>query len=159
MDAAAVSTLSAFAVFASTVDHGRATALDALLIALFSFRRTRRVCDVRFLASVFVHAGAVRSVHGYEVVGRGGRGGWEKWVEREFVLSPSSCREVPVPIAAPRILPAEWRGRPVYREGLVVVGTWRCILAFDSVAAVAPPPTPPPVLSPFVYDHTSLNRC
>ncbi|KAF0891211.1 hypothetical protein E2562_009396 [Oryza meyeriana var. granulata] len=97
-----------------------------------------------------MHAGAVRSVHGYRVYGRGGRGKWEKWVEREFVLSPASCREVPAPVAAPRILPAEWRGRPAFREEQVVVGAWRCILAFDSVAAVAPPPTPPPVLFPFL---------
>ncbi|KAL5215016.1 hypothetical protein ABZP36_004168 [Zizania latifolia] len=114
MDAAAVSTLSALAVFASALDNG---------------------------------GGAVRSVHGYKVYGRGGKGRWEKWVEREFVLSPNSCREVPGPIAAPRILPAEWRGRPVYSKGQVV-GIWRCILAFDSVAAVAPPRAPPPLLSP-----------
>ncbi|KAG8083062.1 hypothetical protein GUJ93_ZPchr0014g46559 [Zizania palustris] len=114
--AAAVSTLSALAVFASAHDNdGRAD--------------------------------AVRSVHGYKVYGRGGRGRWERWVEREFVISPASCREVPGPVAAPRILPSEWRGRPVYRKGQVV-GTWRCILAFDSVAAVAPEPTPPPLLSP-----------
>uniref|UniRef100_A0A0D9W894 RWP-RK domain-containing protein n=1 Tax=Leersia perrieri TaxID=77586 RepID=A0A0D9W894_9ORYZ len=88
----------------------------------------------------------VRSVHGYRVYGRGGRGRWERWVEREFFLSPESCREVAV--AAPRILPAEWRGRPAFREGQVV-GAWRCILAFDSAAAGAPPPSPPPVLCPF----------
>ncbi|KAF2935364.1 hypothetical protein DAI22_04g226700 [Oryza sativa Japonica Group] len=112
--AAAVSTLSALAVFASTLDHG-----------------------------------AVRSVHGYKVYGRGGRRRWERWVEREFVLTPASCREVPAPVAPPRILPAEWRGRPAYREGQVVAaGAWRCILAFDSAAA--PPRTPPPVLSPFL---------
>uniref|UniRef100_A0A0E0DH82 RWP-RK domain-containing protein n=1 Tax=Oryza meridionalis TaxID=40149 RepID=A0A0E0DH82_9ORYZ len=116
--AAAVSTLSALAVFASTLDHG-----------------------------------AVRSVHGYKVYGRGGRRRWERWVEREFVLTPASCREVPAPVAPPRILPAEWRGRPAYREGQVVAaGAWRCILAFDSAAAAAAPPrTPPPVLSPFLY--------
>ncbi|KAL5216238.1 hypothetical protein ABZP36_007639 [Zizania latifolia] len=114
--AAAVSTLSALAVFASARDHGSAD-------------------------------DAVRSVHGYKVYGRGGRGRWERWVEREFVLSPASCREVPGPVAAPRILPSEWRGRPVYSKGQVV-GTWRCILAFDSIAAVAPAPTPPPLLSP-----------
>uniref|UniRef100_A0ACD5UTE2 Uncharacterized protein n=1 Tax=Avena sativa TaxID=4498 RepID=A0ACD5UTE2_AVESA len=111
--AAAFSTLSALAVFASTVHHG-----------------------------------AVRSVHGYRVVGKGGRSGWERWVEREFAFYPTWCREVPVPVAAPRILPAAWRGRPAYRDGQIV-GAWRCILAFDSVAVVKPPPTPPPVLSPF----------
>uniref|UniRef100_A0A0E0KTZ7 RWP-RK domain-containing protein n=1 Tax=Oryza punctata TaxID=4537 RepID=A0A0E0KTZ7_ORYPU len=117
--AAAVSTLSALAVFASTLDHD---------------------------------AGAVRSVHGYKVYGRGGRRRWERWVEREFVLTPASCREVQAPVAPPRILPAEWRGRPAYREGQVVAeGSWRCILAFDSAAAaVAPPHTPPPVLCPFL---------
>ncbi|CAM0903347.1 unnamed protein product [Alopecurus aequalis] len=108
--AAAVSTLSALAVFVSTV-----------------------------------HQGAVRSAHGYRVVGRRE---WERWVEREFAFSPSTCREVPLPVGAPRILPTDWRGRPVYREGQLV-GPWRCILAFDSVAGVAPPPTLPPLLSPF----------
>ncbi|KAM0866680.1 hypothetical protein ACQ4PT_042467 [Festuca glaucescens] len=107
--AAAVSTLSALAVFVSTVHHG-----------------------------------AVRSAHGYKVVGRRE---WERWVEREFAFSPTACREVPLPVGAPRILPTDWRGRPVYREGQLV-GPWRCILAFDSVAGVAPPPTLPPLLSP-----------
>uniref|UniRef100_A0ACD5V2M5 Uncharacterized protein n=1 Tax=Avena sativa TaxID=4498 RepID=A0ACD5V2M5_AVESA len=107
--AAAVSTLSALAVFVSTV-----------------------------------HQGAVRSAHGYKVVGRRE---WERWVEREFAFTPSSCREVPLPVGAPRILPTDWRGRPVYREGQLV-GPWRCILAFDSVAGVAPPTTLPPLLAP-----------
>ncbi|XP_047063809.1 uncharacterized protein LOC124671484 [Lolium rigidum] len=107
--AAAVSTLSALAVFVSTV-----------------------------------HNGAVRSAHGYKVVGRRE---WERWVEREFAFSPTACREVPLPVGSPRILPTDWRGRPVYREGQLV-GPWRCILAFDSVAGVAPPPTLPPLLSP-----------
>ena len=89
-------------------------------------------------------------MHGYRVVGKGGRSGWERWVEKEFAFHPTWCREVAVPVAAPRILPAEWRGRPVYREGQVV-GAWRCILAFDSVADVKPPLTPPPVLCPFRY--------
>ncbi|CAM0903349.1 unnamed protein product [Alopecurus aequalis] len=111
--AAAFSTLSALAVFASTV-----------------------------------HQGAVRSVHGYRVVGKGGGAGWERWVEREFTFGPSWCRELTVPVPSPRILPAKWCGRPAYREGQIV-GAWRCILAFDSVAGVKPPPTPPPVLCPF----------
>ncbi|KAE8794355.1 hypothetical protein D1007_30904 [Hordeum vulgare] len=110
---AAVTTLSALAVFASTL-----------------------------------HQGAVRSVHGYRVVGVGGGRLWDRWVEREFAFSPSSCREVPLPAAAPRILPVEWRGRPAYREGQVL-GAWRCVLAFDSLAAAALPPTPPPMLCPF----------
>ncbi|KAM0869484.1 hypothetical protein ACQ4PT_040631 [Festuca glaucescens] len=88
--------------------------------------------------------GAVRSAHGYKVVGRRE---WERWVEREFAFSPTTCREVPLPVGAPRILPTDWRGRPVYREGQLV-GPWRCILAFDSVAGVAPPTTLPPLLSP-----------
>ncbi|XP_062226443.1 protein RKD5-like isoform X2 [Phragmites australis] len=94
---------------------------------------------------------AVRSVHGYKVVGRKTGVGWvrwERWVERGFVLSAAACREVGVPAAAPRILLAECRGRPVFREGQTV-GAWRCIVAFDSVAAVAPSSPPPPVLSPF----------
>ncbi|XP_048558747.1 protein RKD5-like isoform X1 [Triticum urartu] len=111
--AAAVTTLSALAVFASTL-----------------------------------HQGAVRSVHGYRVVAMGGRCAWDRWVEREFAFSPTSCREVPLPAAAPRILPVEWRGRPAYREGQVL-GAWRCVLAFDSIAAVPLPPTPPPMLCPF----------
>lgn len=78
----------------------------------------------------------------------GGRCAWDRWVEREFAFSPTSCREVPLPVAAPRILPVEWRGRPAYREGQVL-GAWRCVLAFDSVAAAALPPTPPPMLCPF----------
>jgi hypothetical protein len=98
----------------------------------------------------------VRSVHGYKVVGKGGRGGWERWVEREYAFYPTWCREVPVPVAAPRILPAEWRGRPAYREGQIVEA-WRCILAFDSVAGVKPPPTPPPVLCPFRYVHPVIH--
>ncbi|KQJ84064.1 protein RKD5 [Brachypodium distachyon] len=100
--------------------------------------------------AVFVNTtdhGAVRSVHGYRVVAKGGDCGWEKWVEREFAFSPSSCRELPAPVVAPRLLSADWVGRPVYHEGKMV-GAWRCILAFDSVAAVVPPPTPPPMLSP-----------
>ncbi|KAF7010415.1 hypothetical protein CFC21_024833 [Triticum aestivum] len=111
--AAAVTTLSALAVFASPL-----------------------------------HQGAVRSVHGYRVVAMGGRCAWDRWVEREFAFSPTSCREVPLPAAAPRILPVEWRGRPAYREGQVL-GAWRCILAFDSIAAVPLPPMPPPMLCPF----------
>ena len=80
-------------------------------------------------------------------------------MERQFVLSLSvpPCREVAVPAALPRILLAGWHGRPVFREGQTV-GTWRCIVAFDSVAAVAPSSPPPPVLSPLVYvlsDHMS----
>lgn len=78
----------------------------------------------------------------------GGRCAWDRWVEREFAFSPTSCREVPLPAAAPRILPVEWRGRPAYREGQVL-GAWRCVLAFDSIAAVPLPPTPPPMLCPF----------
>jgi hypothetical protein len=89
----------------------------------------------------------VRSAHGYKVVGRRE---WERWVEREFAFSPTACREVPLPVGSPRILPTDWRGRPVYREGQLV-GPWRCILAFDSVAGVAPPPTLPPLLSPSGY--------
>ncbi|KAI5011653.1 protein RKD5-like [Hordeum vulgare subsp. vulgare] len=111
--AAAVSTLSALAVFVSTVDRG-----------------------------------AVRSAHGYRVAGKGGGCGWERWVEREFAFTPTSAREVPLPNDAQRLLPADWRGRPVYREGQIV-GPWRCILAFDFVAAVAPPPVPPPLLCSF----------
>lgn len=115
---AAVSTLTALAIFASTVEHA-----------------------------------AYRSVQGYRVVGRKGGGWvrWERWVERQFVLSLSfpRCVEVALPAAAPRILPAGWRSRPVFREGQTV-DTWRCIVAFDSVAAVAPSSPPPPVLSPFV---------
>jgi hypothetical protein len=38
-----------------------------------------------------------------------------------------------------------------------MVGAWRCILAFDSVADVKPPPTPPPVLSPFRYTFTQVT--
>jgi hypothetical protein len=71
-------------------------------------------------------------------------------VEREFAFSPTAYREVPLPVGAPRILPTDWRGRPVYREGQLV-GPWRCILAFDSVAGIAPPPTLPPLLSPSGY--------
>ena len=73
-------------------------------------------------------------------------------MERQFVLSLSvpPCREVAVPAASPRILLAGWHGRPLFREGQTV-GTWRCIVAFDSVAAVAPSFPPPPVLSPLVY--------
>ncbi|CAD6262686.1 unnamed protein product [Miscanthus lutarioriparius] len=114
----AVSTLTALAIFASTVEHA-----------------------------------AYRSVHGYRVVGRktGGWVRWERWVERQFVLSLSfpPCLEVALPAAAPRILPAGWRTRPVFREGQTV-DTWRCIVAFDSVAAVTPSTPPPPVLSPLV---------
>ncbi|KAL6882620.1 hypothetical protein ACP4OV_011310 [Aristida adscensionis] len=112
---AAVSTLTALAVFESTVEQG-----------------------------------AVRSVHGYKVIGRKVGVGWvrwEKWVERGFVVSASACYEVDVPAAAPRILQSERRGRPEFREGQTV-GAWRCIVAFDSVAAVAPSSPPPPVLSP-----------
>ncbi|PUZ48460.1 hypothetical protein GQ55_7G246600 [Panicum hallii var. hallii] len=115
---AAVSTLTALSVFASTVEHA-----------------------------------AFRSVHGYRVIGRkdGKWVRWERWVERQFVLSLSvpPCREVAVPAASPRILLAGWHGRPVFHEGQAV-GTWRCIVAFDSVAAVAPSSPPPPVLSPLV---------
>ncbi|OEL16340.1 hypothetical protein BAE44_0022641 [Dichanthelium oligosanthes] len=115
---AAVSTLTALSIFASTVEHA-----------------------------------AFRSVHGYRVIGRkdGKWVRWERWMERQFVLSLSAppCLEVPVPAASPRILLAGWRGRPVFREGQTV-GTWRCIVAFDSVAAVAPSSPPPPVLSPSV---------
>jgi len=115
---AAVSTLTALSVFASTVEHG-----------------------------------AFRSVHGYKVIGRkdGKWLRWERWVERQFVLSLSvpPCREVAVPAASPRILLAGWHGRPLFREGQTV-GTWRCIVAFDSVAAIAPSSPPPPVLSPLV---------
>ncbi|WVZ86742.1 hypothetical protein U9M48_033479 [Paspalum notatum var. saurae] len=113
---AAVSTLTALAVFQSSVEHA-----------------------------------AFRSVHGYRVVGRKGSGWvrWERWVERQFVLSLSACLEVALPASAPRILLAGCRGRPVFRQGQTV-GTWRCIVAFDSVAAVAPSSPPPPVLSPLV---------
>jgi hypothetical protein len=100
-----------------------------------------------------VFAAAYRSVHGYRVLGRksGGWVRWERWVERQFVLSLSfpPCLEVALPAAAPRILPAGWRTRPVFREGQTVE-TWRCIVAFDSVAAVTPSSPPPPMLSPFV---------
>ncbi|KAJ1272300.1 hypothetical protein BS78_06G191800 [Paspalum vaginatum] len=115
---AAVSTLTALAVFQSSVEHS-----------------------------------AFRSVHGYRVVGRKGSGWvrWERWVERQFVLSLSgpACLEVALPASAPRILLAGCRGRPVFRQGQTV-GTWRCIVAFDSVAAVAPSSPPPPVLCPLV---------
>lgn len=70
-------------------------------------------------------------------------------MERQFVLSLSApaCREVTLPASAPRILLAGCSGRPVFREGQTV-GPWRCIVAFDSVAGVAPSSPPPPVLSP-----------
>jgi len=107
-----------------------------------------------------VRAAAYRRVHGYRVVGRktGGWVRWERWVERQFVLSLSfpPCLEVALPAAAPRILPAGWRSRPVFREGQTVE-TWRCIVAFDSVAAVAPSSPPPPVLSPLVYGQSDHN--
>jgi hypothetical protein len=120
------------------------------------------VSDAAGCFSFLVPAAAYRSVHGYRVVGRkrGGWVRWERWVERQFVLSLSfpPCLEVALPAAAPRILPAGWRTRPVFREGQTVEDTWRCIVAFDSVAAVAPSSPPPPVLSPLVYgqsDHIS----
>ncbi|KAL6652219.1 hypothetical protein ACP70R_011144 [Stipagrostis hirtigluma subsp. patula] len=97
-----------------------------------------------------VEQGAVRSVHGYKVVGRKAGVGWvhwEKWVERGFVLSASACYEVTVPVASPRILQSGRHGRPVFHEGQMV-GDWLCIVAFDSVAAVVPSSPPPPMLSP-----------
>ncbi|KAF8651862.1 hypothetical protein HU200_063108 [Digitaria exilis] len=103
-------------------------------------------------SSTVEHA-AYRSVHGYKVLGRkdGKWVRWERWLERQFVLSLSvpPCIEVAVPAASPRILLAGWRGRPVFREGQTV-GTWRCIVAFDSVASIAPSSPPPPVLNPVV---------
>lgn len=106
-----------------------------------------------------VRAAAYRSVHGYKVLGRkdGKWVRWERWLERQFVLSLSvpPCVEVPVPAASPRILLAGC-GRPVFREGQAV-GTWRCIVAFDSVAAVAPSSPPPPVLNPSVYGSSDVQ--
>ncbi|TVU14873.1 hypothetical protein EJB05_38369, partial [Eragrostis curvula] len=113
---ASVTTLSALAVFSSTVEHG-----------------------------------AVRSVHGYKVVGRKAGTGyvrWEQWVERGYVLAADDCREVGVPDGAPRILQAWPHGRPAFREGQMV-GEWLCIVAFDSAAGVEPTSLPPPMLSPY----------
>ncbi|GJN02048.1 hypothetical protein PR202_ga19363 [Eleusine coracana subsp. coracana] len=97
-----------------------------------------------------VEHGAVRSVHGYKVVGRKAGVGWvrwERWVERGFVLSTAGSREVGVPHDTPRVLQAGCLGRPAFREGQAV-GDWRCIVAFDSVAAVKPSSPPPPMLCP-----------
>jgi hypothetical protein len=95
----------------------------------------------------------VRSIHGYKVVGRKAGVGWvrwERWVERGFVLSADGSGEVSVPDAAPRILQVGCSGRPAFREGHTV-GEWRCIVAFDSAAAVKPSAPPPPMLCPIGY--------
>jgi hypothetical protein len=111
--------------------------------------------DARFFlySSFLVRAGAVRSVHGYKVIGRKAGVGWvrwEKWVERGFFLSADRSTELIVPDDAPRILQAWCSGRPAFREGHTV-GHWRCIVAFDNVAAVKPSAPPPPMLCPTGY--------
>lgn len=72
--------------------------------------------------SISLCAELIRSVHGY----RDG-GGEMRWVEREFVFSPTSCTEI---VADPMILLRVDDHK--FLEG-GKIGLWLCILAFDSV--------------------------